>query len=540
MQYQEEKHSDVCKLINEGLALFVTATDLETKILHQKMVGLSPFDKIVKVHKGNLTIFLGTFGKYRVAHVQCAMGAMSRSSSILTVAEALEVLKPKLVVMPGIAFGVDEKSQNIGDVLIAEVIYPYNFKRVGAETLQRGIPLVASKMLVNRFKSIIPHWEFLLQNRTKSKLLPCHLLSGEELIDDINYRNSLLQEFKSAKGGEMEGAGIYAACSEKCPCILIKGICDFADGNKSNNKEENQELAMHASLSACMEVFSSKSTFTELGLQPQLTEAIKPPINHNSLLFDVYSLEKEPYYVKRKEDDEFNDEIKLTSSWYFGVSGCGKSNLVLRNLAFTGTEFIYISLASCVQNDINEFFCEIYQDLAIKTSDAQKVKLDNFSAISRELVSLLARHFSNKQTVIFIEEIPLESGPLFKEFVEKCFALLIKKSEIQSLQSLRFIFCSIEKPTKHIQSFHQKIHEQLKFKELKNWADDDIEKLILLLTSEMNLTLSSKTIKHLAESCAGSPRFIKKYFRNVITQKQINNDLLFDLVGATKIELSQI
>lgn len=42
----------------------------------------------------------------------------------------------------------------------------------------------------------------------------------------------------------MEGAGLYVSCNEhKVDWIIVKSICDFADGNKGENKAERQELA---------------------------------------------------------------------------------------------------------------------------------------------------------------------------------------------------------------------------------------------------------------------------------------------------------
>jgi len=42
----------------------------------------------------------------------------------------------------------------------------------------------------------------------------------------------------------MEGAGLYAACQvAKVDRLLVKAICDWADGNKSKNKSTNQQKA---------------------------------------------------------------------------------------------------------------------------------------------------------------------------------------------------------------------------------------------------------------------------------------------------------
>jgi len=71
------------------------------------------------------------------------------------------------------------------------------------------------------------------------------LLSGAKLIDDIDYRDQLLKLEPEAIGGEMEGEGLYVACHEsKTDWIVIKAICDWADGNKTNpKKKEHQALA---------------------------------------------------------------------------------------------------------------------------------------------------------------------------------------------------------------------------------------------------------------------------------------------------------
>jgi hypothetical protein len=42
----------------------------------------------------------------------------------------------------------------------------------------------------------------------------------------------------------MEGTGLYVACeNKKVDWILVKGICDWADGNKAQEKESRQKTA---------------------------------------------------------------------------------------------------------------------------------------------------------------------------------------------------------------------------------------------------------------------------------------------------------
>lgn len=175
------------------------------------------------------------------------------------ISTAISALQPKFVLMVGIAFGIDAVKQNIGDVLASEHILPYEIQRVGSDQIVwRGSKPEASNTLRNNFKNL-RGWEYSLPNGEEANLELCDILSGEKLIDNLNLRNQLVQQFPTANGGEMEGAGLYAACQDKgVEWILIKSICDFADGNKGSGKKEKQALAIETALDACLYVFNKK------------------------------------------------------------------------------------------------------------------------------------------------------------------------------------------------------------------------------------------------------------------------------------------
>ena len=70
------------------------------------------------------------------------------------------------------------------------------------------------------------------------------ILSGDKLVDDLDFRDQLRQFEQEAIGGEMEGAGLSAAAQRfKIDWILVKAICDWADGKKSIQKKQRQQLA---------------------------------------------------------------------------------------------------------------------------------------------------------------------------------------------------------------------------------------------------------------------------------------------------------
>jgi nucleoside phosphorylase len=70
------------------------------------------------------------------------------------------------------------------------------------------------------------------------------VLTGEKLVDDIDYHDQLVALEEEAVGGEMEGAGLYVSSYDnKVDWIVVKAICDWGDGNKEVDKTPRQQLA---------------------------------------------------------------------------------------------------------------------------------------------------------------------------------------------------------------------------------------------------------------------------------------------------------
>jgi len=162
------------------------------------------------------------------------VGAMQQ-----TVDRSIRALEPGAVIAVGIAFGVDENKQHIGDILLSKQLRLYELQRVGKDKIVlRGARPDASPRLLNFFGGFA---------RTKWKGAPVKpglILTGEKLVDNVDYRSQLLSFESEAIGGEMEGAGLYASgYDHKVDWIVLKAICDFADGNKGEDKEERQKLA---------------------------------------------------------------------------------------------------------------------------------------------------------------------------------------------------------------------------------------------------------------------------------------------------------
>jgi nucleoside phosphorylase len=228
---------------NANSVLLVTVNTIETKAVLDavKKYGMQYGTQ----HDGNLTYYdLGKLGGVRLFLVRSGMGSVGPDAAAVTISEAIARLKPSAIVATGIAFGVDRRKQEIGEILISEQMSLYEPQRASTtpdgklQRIPRGDRVHASPRLLNRFKDGEIHW------RNGPKLTFGLILSGDMLVDNLDERNALIQREPEAIGGEMEAAGLYSAAGrEKVDWIVVKAICDWADGKKAKNKESNQERA---------------------------------------------------------------------------------------------------------------------------------------------------------------------------------------------------------------------------------------------------------------------------------------------------------
>src|SRR2546425_486872 len=213
--------------------LLVTATEVETGAV------LNAFPRQDSIsgwrYIDNNTYFdLGVIGGARTFLVQSEMGAGGPAGATLVVHEGIKALSPSAVIMVGIAFGLIPEKQRLGDILVSRQLAGYELQKSeqgprGAEIIRpRGDRVQSSPRLLSRLRASIFDWQ-------EPKVHFGLVLSGDKLVNYKNFRNKLLGIEPEAIGGEMEGTGVYAAAyRNKVDWILVKAICDWADGRKDD------------------------------------------------------------------------------------------------------------------------------------------------------------------------------------------------------------------------------------------------------------------------------------------------------------------
>jgi nucleoside phosphorylase len=253
----DEISKDTSRLLVQGVqVVLMTATSDELNAVLAKLVPLPAKQRLLKAAVGMQTYYIGKFGAYEVAVTMCQPGALKPGGAAFSADDAIEFWKPKAVIMTGIAFGASQRTQKIGDVLVATKIYAYEPQRVGTnQTIPRGDSPNSDLLLLNRFLNV-PDWEFLRPDGKAVGLRFGPLLSGEKLSANLAFKARLLQTWPDAIGGEMEGAGLYAAAvRHRVPWIVVKAICDWGDGAKD---DKHHALAAAASTSLVQHVLSQK------------------------------------------------------------------------------------------------------------------------------------------------------------------------------------------------------------------------------------------------------------------------------------------
>lgn len=235
--------------------LLVTVTSVESKAVHAAVAKATGNRPRAMQIDGYTYQNLGLIGNFEVVHTISGMGSGGIMGSQESVRRSIELVKPAAVLMVGIAFGIDSDDQDIADVLVSRQVLMYELQRVNEDfsVHARGDKVTASPKLLNWVAHAEISWD-----ESRAKVRTGLLLSGEKLVDNVLFRDWLKNLASEAIGGEMEAAGVYVAShNAKVEWLLIKSICDWADGDKGTNKKANQALAAASAAEFAIHVLSS-------------------------------------------------------------------------------------------------------------------------------------------------------------------------------------------------------------------------------------------------------------------------------------------
>ncbi len=221
------------------VVVLITFNATEQKALLACFNDLPP-SQTTAVDDSDYTL-LGTFNGHLLVHRHCHDQGQVRATA--EAGDAIKHWHPQLLIAVGISAGLDEASQNIGDVLIPGTVQDTEMVRNnpdGTET-DRNAQYAVFTRLLDRIKSLD------LSRRESSVWPAIHfgpLLCGNPLIDHGPARQRLKARHPKGVGYEMESIGIAIAAERaKVDWLIVKGISDWGEGGKKTNKAKNQRVA---------------------------------------------------------------------------------------------------------------------------------------------------------------------------------------------------------------------------------------------------------------------------------------------------------
>jgi nucleoside phosphorylase len=239
--------------------LFFLATPAEEEALEQAARDRNLLFERIKDPKLGEYHWLGEVGSETVVAIRpsreggrLVMGAIGRLGSAAKAIRFQEATGARGIVQLGMAFGIDQRTQRLGDVLVSTSIIPYDNRDVRPAPEGRGGYVFeysqanrqpARPALVNLF---------VREQRRGGHPFGIHvgaILSGAARIHSASFRDELVRSVPAGEdpivGGEMEGVGLLAASTGPDDPIwcVVKGISDFADENRNAAIDESRPRA---------------------------------------------------------------------------------------------------------------------------------------------------------------------------------------------------------------------------------------------------------------------------------------------------------
>ncbi|MEU6156172.1 hypothetical protein ABZ816_40000 [Actinosynnema sp. NPDC047251] len=184
------------------------------------------------------TVRLGEIADTEVFLIQVpTAGGVGASTVSQVAADVIRDLKPHCAIITGICYGLKPVEQELGDVLVSAVIRDLDHAKLtdvdGRVVRQdRSERVAPSPVLHTAAIAAQRQW----QRQSGLRVRFGEILSWNKLVNSELVVTDLRERYPDAIGADMEGAAFYAVTRwAGVESILIKSICDWADGTKDDS-----------------------------------------------------------------------------------------------------------------------------------------------------------------------------------------------------------------------------------------------------------------------------------------------------------------
>ncbi len=244
----------------------------------------------------------------------------------------------------------------------------------------------------------------------------------------------------------------------------------------------------------------------------------------NNIFSVTYNSESKPYYSARNIDETFKNYLQSDKNiWISGVSGVGKTFLIIGNLSNTTENPIRIDL-TCSQLECIDDYFEYINNEIIEQCSLQKMssKANVYEKISDNLCEI---NIHSNEILIFVDEVPILDKDRFYNFLIGFINISERYSNlISNRKKIKWIISTRISPKEHLNnrdnclSNTQKANKNFNFKNLEVWNEEELASLIDLLKGSLNFKISKENQEKIIKLSKGLPGVLKSVFERLLLE----------------------
>ncbi|GAA2644768.1 5'-methylthioadenosine/S-adenosylhomocysteine nucleosidase family protein [Paractinoplanes durhamensis] len=187
---------------------------------------------------GQVVLRLGVVSRTELMLAQVEPGAVGPGSAGIAAAALIDRLDLDFLILAGICYGLRPDQHEYGDVLVCDQLRAVDHRKVTdpAEAgdpvvLVRGDYVTPSTALLSGFRAAGRTWRGTAEVHFGPMVSASVLVNSRALVDELRAQQP------DALGGEMEGAGVYAAAADaEVDWIVVKAISDWGVGKTDEHQ----------------------------------------------------------------------------------------------------------------------------------------------------------------------------------------------------------------------------------------------------------------------------------------------------------------